>query len=80
MRSKQFLVYHTGLRVYLKYKIEEQLGVEALAAVIMNFNSDGIEEYGYFVSTLERIKYQSKQKKLELDIEASRVSTGETIY
>ena len=30
-------------------QIEEHLGVEALAAMIMNFESDGIEEYGSLV-------------------------------
>ena len=35
-------------------QIEECLGVEALAAVIMNFDSDGIEEYGSFVAALDR--------------------------
>ncbi|XP_015060244.1 uncharacterized protein LOC107006123 [Solanum pennellii] len=34
-------------------QIEECLCVEALVAVIMKFESDGIEEYGYFVAALE---------------------------
>ena len=34
----------------------------------MNFNSDGIEEYESLEAALERNKYQSKPKKLELDI------------
>ncbi|XP_015057531.1 uncharacterized protein LOC107003759 [Solanum pennellii] len=51
-----------------KVQIEERLGVEALATIIMNFNSYGIEEYGSLVATLERNKYQSKSKKLELDM------------
>ena len=34
-------------------QIEERLGVEALAAVIMNFESDGIEEYGSLVAALD---------------------------
>ena len=37
-----------------KVQIEECLGVEALAAVIMYFNSDCIEEYGSLVATLDR--------------------------
>lgn len=35
-------------------QIEERLRVEALAAVHMNFNSDGIEEYDSLVGALER--------------------------
>ena len=35
----------------LKVKYEERLGVEALAAVIMNLASDGIEEYESLVKT-----------------------------
>jgi len=38
-------------------QIEEQLSVEALAVVIMNFDSDGIEEYGSLVASFERHKY-----------------------
>ena len=34
----------------------------------MNFESDGIEEYRSLVVALERGKYRSKQKKLELDM------------
>ena len=36
-----------------KVHIEEHLGVEALDVVIMNFASDGIEEYGSLVVALE---------------------------
>ena len=35
---------------------------------IMNFSSDGIEEYSSLVAELERNKYRSIKKKLELDI------------
>ena len=35
-------------------QIEERLGVQALAAVIMNFESDCIEEYGSLVAALDR--------------------------
>ena len=35
-------------------QIEEFLGVEALAAVIMNFDSDCIEEYGSLFAELDR--------------------------
>ena len=34
-------------------RIEEHLGVEALAAAIMNFDSDGIIEYGSLVAALD---------------------------
>ena len=40
-----------------KVQIEERLGVEALDAVIMNFESDGIEVYGSFVASLEQGEY-----------------------
>lgn len=36
-----------------KVHIEERLGVEALVAVIMHFDSDGIEEYDFLVDALE---------------------------
>ena len=48
-------------------QIKKCLGVEALAAVIMNFESDGIES-GSLVAALERGEFRSKPKKLELDI------------
>ena len=54
--------------MHLKCKFEEILGVEALEEVIMNFDSDGIEEYNYLVAALEQNDYQSKPKKLELDL------------
>ena len=49
-------------------KIEERLGIEALAAVIMNFESDCIEEYGSLVAALDRGYVPFKPKKLELDM------------
>ncbi|MCQ8077603.1 hypothetical protein NP267_23975, partial [Salmonella enterica] len=49
-------------------QIEERLGVEALAAVIMNFDSDGIEEYDELVAALDRCEYRPKPKKYELDM------------
>ncbi|XP_069143428.1 uncharacterized protein [Solanum lycopersicum] len=39
-------------------QIEKRLGVEALAAVIMNFHSEGIEEYGSLVAVLDRDFYR----------------------
>ena len=61
-------------------QIKERLGVEALAAVIMNFESDGIEEYRSLLASLERGEYQSKPKNIGVRYEALRVSTRETIY
>ena len=49
-------------------EIEECLGVEALAEVIMNFDSDFIQEYGSLVATLDRGYVRFKPKKLELDM------------
>ena len=47
-------------------QIEARLGVEALAAVIMEFYNNGIEEYDSLVAELKRNDYRSKPKKLEL--------------
>ena len=49
-------------------QIEERLGVQALAGVIMNFESAGIEEYGSLVAALDRGDIQLKPKKLDLDM------------
>ena len=51
-----------------KTQIEERLGVEALAALIMNFDSDCIEEYESLVAALDRGDVRVKPKKYELDI------------
>lgn len=48
-------------------RIEKRMGIEAIVAVIMYFASDGIEEYGSFVVSLERNEYRSKPKKFEID-------------
>uniref|UniRef100_M1DCI6 Integrase core domain containing protein n=1 Tax=Solanum tuberosum TaxID=4113 RepID=M1DCI6_SOLTU len=40
---------------WTEVQIEERLGVEALAAVMMNFDSDGIEEYDELVAALDRL-------------------------
>ncbi|TMW96088.1 hypothetical protein EJD97_007942, partial [Solanum chilense] len=48
--------------------IEEPVCVEALAVVIMNFLSDGIEEYRSLVAALEQSEYRSKPKKLVIDM------------
>ena len=49
-------------------QIEERLGVEALAAVIMNFDSNCIEEYESLVAALDRGDVRFKPKKFELDM------------
>ena len=49
-------------------QIEERVDVEALAAFMMNFDSDGIEEYDELVVALDRGEYWSKPKKYELDM------------
>ena len=49
-------------------QIEERLDVEALVAVIMNFNNDHIEEYESLVAALNRGDVRFKPKKLELDM------------
>ena len=49
-------------------QIEERLGVEALAAVIMNFDSEWIEEYESLVAALDRGDVRFKPKKFERDI------------
>ncbi|XP_049414602.1 uncharacterized protein LOC125877313 [Solanum stenotomum] len=48
--------------------IEERLGVDALAVVMMNFESDGIEDYDELVIVLDRFEFCSKPKRLELDL------------
>ena len=49
-------------------QIEERLGVEALAAMIMNFDNDCIEEYESLVAALDRGDVWFKSKKYELDM------------
>ena len=49
-------------------QIEERLGVKALVAVIMNFDSDCIEEYESLVAALDRGDVRFKPKKYELDM------------
>ena len=49
-------------------QIEECVGVETLATVIMNFNNDHIEEYESLVAALNRGDVRFKPKKLELDL------------
>ena len=49
-------------------QIEELIGVEELAAVIMNFDSDCIEKYESLVAALDRGDVWFKSKKFELDM------------
>ncbi|KAK4713402.1 hypothetical protein R3W88_019309 [Solanum pinnatisectum] len=56
------------VEIGFEVQIEERLGVEALAAVMMNFASDSIEEYDESVAALDRCEYRSKPKMLELDL------------
>ena len=51
-----------------KTQIEERLGVEALAAMIMNFDNDCIEDYESFVASIDRGDVWFKPKKYELDM------------
>ena len=50
-------------------QIKERLGVEELEAVIMNFDSDGIEEYVSLVAALDQGNVPFKPKKFELDMQ-----------
>ena len=49
-------------------QIEERLGVEALEAMIMNFDSDGIDEYDSLVVALDQGNVRFKPTKFELDM------------
>ena len=49
-------------------QMEDRQGGEALAAGIMNFDSDYIEEYGSLVAELDRGVVRLNPKKLELDM------------
>lgn len=49
--------------------IKERLGVEALTVVIMNFDSDGIEEYEEIISALHGKGYHEfSPNNLNLDL------------
>ncbi|KAG5614997.1 hypothetical protein H5410_014821 [Solanum commersonii] len=43
-------------------QLKKRLGVEALAAVMMNFDSDGIEEYNELVAALDKHEYGPNQR------------------
>lgn len=52
-----------------KVPIEERLRVETLATVIINFESDGIDEYDELVRALYGIgSYKYAHKKLDLNL------------
>ncbi|XP_069145939.1 uncharacterized protein [Solanum lycopersicum] len=51
-----------------KTQIEKRLGVEALNAMIMNFDNDCIEEYESLVATLDHGDVLFKPKKYELNM------------
>ena len=46
--------------------IEERLVIDALTAVMMNFEGDSIEDYDELIATLDRFEFRSKQNKLKL--------------
>ena len=48
--------------------------------VIMNFDSDGIQEYGSLVVSLEKTRISFKAKEFGVLYKASRVSTSKTVY
>ena len=66
LQSVSFTSYNMGET--FETQIEERLGVEALAAVIMNLDSNCIEEYESLVVALDRGDVQFKPKKYELDM------------
>ena len=66
LQSASALSYNMGDT--FETQIEERLGVEALAAVIMNFDSDCNEEYESLVVALDRGDVWVKPKKFELDM------------
>ena len=68
MSSNRHLLYPTTLVRHLRKIIEERLGVEALAVVIMNFDRDFIEEYESLVAALDRGDVWYKPMKYDLDM------------
>ena len=68
MSSTRYLLYPTHFGETSKTEIEERLGVEALAVVIMNFDSNFIKEYESLVVALDRGDVLFKPKKYELDL------------
>ncbi|XP_069154582.1 uncharacterized protein [Solanum lycopersicum] len=60
-------------------QIEEHLGVEALAAVIMNFDSDCIKENESLVATLDRDLYMHQVESLMKEFKRFKRAIGWTI-
>ena len=48
-------------------QIDERLGVESLVTIVMNFESDDIEDYDEWLAALQQFEYRSKMKRQELD-------------
>ena len=48
-------------KIFSEVQTEECLDVDALTAMIMNFESDGIEKYGSLVPELDRGDFDSNQ-------------------
>ena len=76
MSSNRYLLYPNNIGETFETQIEERLGVEALAAVIMNFDSDYIEEYESLVAGPDRDDVRFKLKKYELDTKNSESPTA----
>ncbi|XP_049394609.1 uncharacterized protein LOC125858867 [Solanum stenotomum] len=51
-----------------KVPIEERLGVDPLAVVMMNFEGDSVKDYDELVAALDKFEFCSKSKRLELDM------------
>ncbi|XP_015158484.1 uncharacterized protein [Solanum tuberosum] len=65
---KSVLVVNHIVERGFEVSIEERLGVDALATVMINFEGDGIEDYDELVATLHRFEFRSKPKKFELNM------------
>lgn len=59
--------------------IEERLGIDSLAAVMINFEGDDIEDYDELVTALDRFEFCSKPKKIGARYEELQLSTRKTI-
>ena len=66
LQSASAISYNMGET--FETQMEERLALEALAAVIMNFGSDYIEEYESLVVALDQGDVRFKPKKFELDM------------
>ena len=66
LQSASAISYNMGET--LETQIEERIGVEVLATVIMNFDSDCIEEYESLVTAVDRGDVRFKPRQFELDM------------